>query len=119
MFRNQTGHAVSRLDLRSKDPGGFQQGGSLAGNDSSELSSTISIDSEAREVWRLNRQRRSTAAVRAAKPSTQLRRRRIAILSSIISLKPFASRLLLYRPPKFLLNAVQSAFNLAASLSII
>lgn len=66
--------------LVSNAPGGFHEGGSLAGNDSSEFSSTVSSDSDPSETRRLETSSKSTpAATTQASPTTHFRRCVIAI----------------------------------------
>jgi hypothetical protein len=69
----------------SNAPGGFHGGGSLAGNDSSELFSTMSSDSDSFKPQRLEHNRASAAAAAMhASPTAYFRR----LVSGCISLDP-------------------------------
>lgn len=59
--------------VASTDPGGFQAGASLAGNDSSELSSTMSSGFDGRGAPRLRGHKNRIAKPSPAIASTQLR----------------------------------------------
>jgi hypothetical protein len=61
--------------LISNAPGGFHEGGSLAGNDAIEFSSTMSKDSDCFKPQRLEHRKSAAAAARNANPTTYVRRR--------------------------------------------
>jgi hypothetical protein len=59
----------------SNAPGGFHEGGSLAGNESSEFSSTMSRDSDRFKPQRFEHRKSAAAAAMDANPTTYVRRR--------------------------------------------
>jgi hypothetical protein len=61
--------------LVSNAPGGFHEGGSLAGNDASEFSSTMSRDSDPFKHRRLEHRKSAAAAAMDVNPTTYFRRR--------------------------------------------
>ena len=59
----------------SNAPGGFHEGGSLAGNESSEFSSTMSRGSDRFKPQRFEHRKSAAAAAMDANPTTYVRRR--------------------------------------------
>jgi hypothetical protein len=92
--------------LVSNAPGGFHEGGSLAGNESSEFSSTMSRDSDLFKPQRLEHRKRTAAAAMDANPTTYFRRRVSAMcisfdLSCSYPGKVIANRILSRTRPEF------------------
>ena len=63
----------------SNAPGGFHEGGSLAGNDASEFSSTMSGGSDRFKPQRFKHRKSAAAAAMNANPTTYVRRRLTAM----------------------------------------
>ena len=61
--------------LVSNAPGGFHEGGSLAGNDASEFSSTMSSGSDRFKPQRFEHRKSTADAAMNANPTTYVRRR--------------------------------------------
>jgi len=122
-----------RPDFASKAPGRFHGGESLAGNDSSELRSTISIDSDPRKTRRLERSKSNVAAIKDASPRRYLNRRAIVNTpfnyATCMLERRGGSRteadatecpqdfLLHYRPTEFLFDSIHGTVKSASSLA--
>ena len=68
-------HADAQPYAVSNAPGGFHEGGSLAGNDASEFSSTMSRGSDRFKPQRFEHRKSAAAAAMNANPTTYVRRR--------------------------------------------